>query len=175
MRLEGHSGEALQPLPHAPYQSPDQVVRDPDLTVVEKRAMLAAWCSDRYAVPSKPWLREVPGLAHPLALADILAALRKLDRDPPPRGGASARVREPNDTDATPANAGVALPQGAFELRAALAAAHRRNIDRYCRMLATNLTELERAYVHRRIAEERRELDRLGATVANELEQPCRI
>ena len=31
---------------------------------------------------------------------------------------------------------------------------HRRNIERYCRLLATELTDLERQYLHRWIAEE---------------------
>jgi hypothetical protein len=31
---------------------------------------------------------------------------------------------------------------------------HRQNIERYCRLLATELTELERQYLHKRIAEE---------------------
>ena len=43
------------------------------------------------------------------------------------------------------------------------AQAHRVNIARYCRMLATPLPESERAFVHKRIAEERAELERLEA------------
>ncbi len=31
---------------------------------------------------------------------------------------------------------------------------HQRNIQRYCRLLATDLTDLERQYLHKRIAEE---------------------
>jgi hypothetical protein len=31
---------------------------------------------------------------------------------------------------------------------------HRRNIERYCRLLTTELTDLERQYLHKRIAEE---------------------
>jgi hypothetical protein len=42
--------------------------------------------------------------------------------------------------------------------------AHQNNIDRYCRILATHLTDQERAYVHRRIAEERLELEQLLKT-----------
>ncbi len=40
---------------------------------------------------------------------------------------------------------------------------HRANLDRYARMLATNLTELERQYIHRRIAEEHAAIARLEA------------
>jgi hypothetical protein len=38
---------------------------------------------------------------------------------------------------------------------------HRRNIQRYARLLAGELTELERQYLHKRIAEEQAELERL--------------
>jgi hypothetical protein len=47
------------------------------------------------------------------------------------------------------------------DFRTAKILSHRRNIQRYCRLLATELTELERQYLHRRIAEEQAELDRL--------------
>ncbi|HWV51318.1 hypothetical protein [Pseudorhodoplanes sp.] len=40
---------------------------------------------------------------------------------------------------------------------------HRANIDRYAKLLATNLTELERQYIHRRIAEEHAAIARLEA------------
>jgi hypothetical protein len=38
---------------------------------------------------------------------------------------------------------------------------HRQNIDRYCRLLATELTDIERQYLHKRIAEEHAQLERL--------------
>jgi 5-bromo-4-chloroindolyl phosphate hydrolysis protein len=38
---------------------------------------------------------------------------------------------------------------------------HRQNIARYGRLLATELTELERQYLHKRIAEEHVQLQRL--------------
>jgi ribosomal protein L29 len=38
---------------------------------------------------------------------------------------------------------------------------HRRNIQRYCRLLATELTDLERQYLHKRIAEEHAQLEQL--------------
>jgi hypothetical protein len=40
---------------------------------------------------------------------------------------------------------------------------HRANLDRYARLLATNLTELERQYIHQRIAEEHAAIARLEA------------
>lgn len=41
--------------------------------------------------------------------------------------------------------------------------AHQANLDRYCRILATHLTELERNFLHRRITEEHAALSRLEA------------
>ena len=41
---------------------------------------------------------------------------------------------------------------------------HRQNIERYCRLLATELTDLERRYLHKRIAEEHAQLERLKKT-----------
>jgi hypothetical protein len=38
---------------------------------------------------------------------------------------------------------------------------HRRNIQKYCRLLATELTDLERQYLHKRIAEEHAQLAQL--------------
>jgi hypothetical protein len=47
------------------------------------------------------------------------------------------------------------------DFRTAKILSHRRNIQRYARLLATELTELERQYLHKRIAEEQAELERL--------------
>ena len=46
------------------------------------------------------------------------------------------------------------------DLRTAKIKSHRRNIQRYSRLLATNLTDLERQYLHKCIAEEQVELKR---------------
>ena len=43
---------------------------------------------------------------------------------------------------------------------------HRQNIERYCRLLATELTDLERQYLHKRIAEEYAQLKRLQKSQA---------
>jgi hypothetical protein len=47
------------------------------------------------------------------------------------------------------------------EARNALIRAHQNNINRYCRLLATRLTEVERDYVHKRIVEETHALEKL--------------
>ena len=41
--------------------------------------------------------------------------------------------------------------------------AHRQNIDRYRRLMRTNLTALEQDFIERRISEEQLALDRLAA------------
>ena len=46
---------------------------------------------------------------------------------------------------------------------------HRRNIERYCRLLATDLTDLERQYLHKRIAEDHAQLERLEKGEAKQL------
>jgi len=45
--------------------------------------------------------------------------------------------------------------------------AHRANLDRYSRLLATQLTDIEREHVHRRIAEEHRLIEALETPVEN--------
>jgi hypothetical protein len=49
-----------------------------------------------------------------------------------------------------------------IDLKTAQVRRHRQNIERYCRLLATELTDLERQYLHKRIAEEYAQLKRLG-------------
>ena len=65
--------------PAQAFAQPIDVVNDPDLTLSEKRAMLAAWASDACAVKAVPALRRPPGHA-PVQFDDIMDALRLLDR-----------------------------------------------------------------------------------------------
>jgi hypothetical protein len=51
-----------------------------------------------------------------------------------------------------------------IDFGAAKILSHRQNIQRCVMLLATELTELERRYLHKRIAEERAELERLQGT-----------
>ena len=62
------------------FRRPIDVVRAPALSVDDKRAILAAWASDFYAVNSKPALRQVPGTPEPVPIDEVQAALRELDR-----------------------------------------------------------------------------------------------
>jgi hypothetical protein len=48
-----------------------------------------------------------------------------------------------------------------IDFKSVRARGHRQNIERYCRLLATELTDLERQYLHKRIAEEHAQLERL--------------
>jgi len=89
----------LNPLfyPAAHYDSPDDVLNAEELSPPEKRIILSSWASDMFTVESCPALREIPGMGHTIRLADILAALRRLDGDddPPRPGGVPMRLRRP--------------------------------------------------------------------------------
>ena len=94
-----NSGD-LNPLfhPAAHSASPDDVLNNETLSASEKRVILSSWASDMYAVESCPALREIPGMGHAIRLAEILAALRRLDgddHDPPRPGGGAMRLRRP--------------------------------------------------------------------------------
>lgn len=66
--------------PGQAFSHPSDVVNDPDLTLNEKRAILAAWASDACAVESVPALRHPPSKqTKPVAFDDIMDALRGLD------------------------------------------------------------------------------------------------
>jgi hypothetical protein len=73
--------------PATAFADPQDVVRDPDLTTNEKRAILASWASDACAVDSSPMLRRAPGSGTTVSIDEILDALRMLDR---PAAGANA-------------------------------------------------------------------------------------
>ena len=61
-------------------QRPTDVVRAASLSVDDRRAILAAWASDLYAVDSHPALRHLPGTPEPVSIDAVQAALRELDR-----------------------------------------------------------------------------------------------
>ena len=65
--------------PAQAFAKPMDVVDDLDLTLSEKRAILAAWASDACAVEATPSLRSAAGRS--IAQFDeIMDALRELDR-----------------------------------------------------------------------------------------------
>jgi hypothetical protein len=62
------------------FSHPADVVNDRDLTLNEKRAILASWASDACAVESVPALRRAPTKGgSPVAFDDVMDALRALD------------------------------------------------------------------------------------------------
>ena len=65
--------------PARAYSQPDDVVRDPDLTLYEKRAILSSWASDACAVEAAPGLREIPGNNRVVSFDEVMDALRSLD------------------------------------------------------------------------------------------------
>ncbi len=62
------------------FQSPDDVLKDPDLTDEEKRAILSSWASDACAVVDQPHLRWLLGTPEPAPLFEVRDALARLDR-----------------------------------------------------------------------------------------------
>jgi hypothetical protein len=69
--------------PAQAFVHPNDVVSDADLTINEKRAILASWASrwasDAGAVEVAPAQRIPPGASKPVSADEILKALRALD------------------------------------------------------------------------------------------------
>jgi hypothetical protein len=157
----------FHPVTH--YTSPHDVLRDAKLSTDEKRVILSSWASDMHVVESQPALREVPGIPHRLRLSDILAALKQLDEedDPPPRGGLAMRLPRFSRTDCISLDEPQhSIGRQATRKRYRLMQASRKhsnsrwtreaNVRRYRRLLNTRLTDVERNYIERRLAEELR-------------------
>lgn len=65
--------------PGVGFSHPRDVLKDPLLTVSEKRAVLSSWASDASAVTDEPTLRWLWGTPEPVLLADVQEALWRLD------------------------------------------------------------------------------------------------
>ena len=65
--------------PASAFNHPSEVVKDPDLTLNEKRAILASWASDACAIEAAPELRTAKNGA--VRFDDIMDALKQLDGD----------------------------------------------------------------------------------------------
>jgi hypothetical protein len=76
--------------PAQAFAHPADVVADPDLTLNEKRAILASWASDACAVESAPALRRPPDGGAPMGFDEVIDALRALDKQ---AGGAADSER----------------------------------------------------------------------------------
>jgi hypothetical protein len=78
--------------PAQAFEHPSNVVNDLDLTLNEKRAILASWASDACAIEAAPALRCAPGGKKPVRFDDVMEALRTLDKQAQ-HGDAAARYR----------------------------------------------------------------------------------
>jgi hypothetical protein len=87
--------EELEALLHPArvFAEPQDVVNDPDLSLNEKRAILASWASDACAVEAEPALRRPPASGRVVSVDEILEALRTLDKQTG-EGGASWERRQ---------------------------------------------------------------------------------
>lgn len=82
-QIHGHSlrdalGRCLRPA--VGFSHPRDVLKDPDLSTDEKRAVLASWASDASAVQDEPSLRWLLGAPEPVPLAEVREALARLDK-----------------------------------------------------------------------------------------------
>jgi hypothetical protein len=99
-RSNDHSDDAsdLDALlhPSQAFGHPSDVVRDPDLTLNEKRAILASWASDACAIEAIPTLRRLPGGKRPVPFDEVMDASRALDEEVrrSRRGPSGQRVAE---------------------------------------------------------------------------------
>jgi hypothetical protein len=153
-RLTGGVGAPFHPVSH--YGSPADVLNDQALSPGEKRVILSSWASDIYAVDSRPALREIPGVAVPMRLSDILGALRRLDVEESGSCGDAAAMRIAGQRQSA---ARSRLPRIAIPARRLSREA---NVQRYRKLLKTQLTDHERRYVEQRLAEE---LGSAGSTI----------
>ena len=86
------------------YSHPRDVLNDPTLSIIEKRAILSSWASDCCAVESRPDLRQPPETPAPIAFDDIMEALKELDTYDahPPRKPLWKRYRPKKGHEGTP-------------------------------------------------------------------------
>lgn len=67
--------------PAQAFEHPSHVVNDSDLTLNEKRAILASWASDACALEAAPHLRRPPHGTKPVLFDEVMEALRALDKE----------------------------------------------------------------------------------------------
>lgn len=132
------------------FAHPDEVLRDGELSIEDKRALLASWVSDAFSIENSPSLRQLESGAV-VRVDDIMEALKSLDE---PRHEAAftisqsfarragkpiarRRNRSPHDDDEPPPPAaGARIPLAWAELagahgirRSASAFGHAREIS----------------------------------------------
>jgi hypothetical protein len=77
--------------PSTAFAHPLDVVRDPELTLAEKRSILASWAADACAIDAAPLLRGATG--RPVRYDEIIDALQALDAVCHPADAAHAYKR----------------------------------------------------------------------------------
>jgi hypothetical protein len=81
IRTQGLRGALERCLrPAVGFDHPRDVLKDPHLSLIDKRAILASWASDASSVQDEPGLRWLLGAPEPVPLDDVLEALQRLDR-----------------------------------------------------------------------------------------------
>jgi len=150
----------IEPLfyPVSHYDSLDEV--HGSLSIDEKGTIISSWASDMYVVESLSAFRDVPSVSQRLWLDDPLAADE--GNDPmPPAGLAMSRPRlskvERTAFGAPQREVGRhAAPRSVQASRPRQHArwTRKENIRRNRKLLSTQLTELERSFIERRLAEE---------------------
>lgn len=75
------------------FTRPSEVLTSNELTLDQKRAVLASWASDAWAVESMPALRLCPVGGRPEQVDEVLAALQALDAEGHGHEPMSARPR----------------------------------------------------------------------------------
>jgi hypothetical protein len=80
------------------FNRPADVVKDPDLSISEKRAILSSWASDSCAVEGKPYLRWMVGSDDPVPLSEVLEARARLDRVAAEAAGKARRRSRPDQS-----------------------------------------------------------------------------
>jgi hypothetical protein len=137
----------FHPVSH--YRSPADVLNNGALSPSEKRVILSSWTSDIYALDSLPAVRKIPGIAAPMHLENILAALRQLDEEENAPASEAAAAQFTAQAHQAARNRKPRIATSAKTRWNSEA-----NVRRYRRLLATHLTENERRFVERRLAEE---------------------
>jgi hypothetical protein len=66
--------------PSQVFEHPKDVASDPDLSLNEKRAILASWASDACAIEAAPALRKTPA-GRVVSFDEIMDAMRSLDKE----------------------------------------------------------------------------------------------
>lgn len=96
----------LHPAQH--FNHPQDVLAAEHIDKDEKRAILASWASDQFAIESMPILRHYPGTERAVSYDEILGALKALDGDRPSPHHPAAALRKSNESRPQEPRTGIA-------------------------------------------------------------------